>query len=269
MGSNIAPTYANAFMNSFEENFVYTDDRFEQYFSCYHRYIDDIFFIWKGPTDSLQAFHQSLNSVYPELQFTIHYDLKQISFLNTLVCKDNQGHISTDLYSKPTDCNSLLHYSSSHPKATRNSLPHSQFTRVANIVSIPDMLSTRLEDMSQKIRERNYPQNLLDHEKSRALQPQSPLQRQTNRDRVPFVHTFHPFMPKIESVIKKHWPLLTKAYPNITSFSVPALMCNRRASCSNIIKSDSVTHPRTGKSYPIRGDHTFDFNFVVCYKMSL
>ncbi|CAJ0955052.1 unnamed protein product [Ranitomeya imitator] len=91
------------------------------------------------------------------------------------------------------------------------------------------MLPTRLENMSQKFRERNYPQHLLDHEKSRALQPQSPIQRRANRDRVPFVHTFHPFMPKIESVIKKHWPLLTKAYPNITSFSVPALMCNRRA----------------------------------------
>ncbi|CAJ0965023.1 unnamed protein product, partial [Ranitomeya imitator] len=301
MGSNVVPAYANAFMNLIEEHYVYTDARFEQHISCYHRYIDNIFFIWTGPTDSLLAFHQSLNLVYPELQFTIHYDSKQVSFLDTLVCKDNLGHLSTDLCSKPTDCNSLLHYSSSHPKATCNSLPCSQFTRVARIFSNPDMLPARLEDMSQKFRERHYPQHLLDHERSRALQPQSPLQRQTNRDRVPFVHTFHPFMPKIELVIKKHWPILTKAYPNITNFSSPALMCNRRApnikdrlvradmgssrpstsqsvlstcrhstfpclscaSCSNIIKSDSVTHPRTDKSYPIRGYHTCNSNFVV------
>ncbi|CAJ0964248.1 unnamed protein product [Ranitomeya imitator] len=117
MGSNVAPAYANAFMNAFEENFVYTDSRFEQHINCYHRYIDDIFFIWTGPTDLLQTFHQSLNSAYPELQFTMHHDHRQIFFLDTPVYKDDLGHLSTDIYSKPTDRNSLLHYTSSHPKA--------------------------------------------------------------------------------------------------------------------------------------------------------
>ncbi|CAJ0941773.1 unnamed protein product [Ranitomeya imitator] len=124
MGSNVAPAYANAFMNAFELGFVYTDDRFKHHVNCYHRYIDDIFFVWTGPLESLLAFHQSLNGIYPKLQFTMHYDTKQISFLDTLVCKDNQGHLSTDLYSKPTDCNSLLHYLSSHPKTTHISSLH-------------------------------------------------------------------------------------------------------------------------------------------------
>ncbi|CAJ0967981.1 unnamed protein product [Ranitomeya imitator] len=106
-------------MNSFEETFVYTDDRYKQYVKHYLRYIDDIFFIWTGPADILQTFHQTLNSIYPELQFTIQYDTNRISFLDTLILKDIEGHLSTDLYSKPTDCNSLLHYSSSHPKATQ------------------------------------------------------------------------------------------------------------------------------------------------------
>ncbi|CAJ0964574.1 unnamed protein product [Ranitomeya imitator] len=231
----------------------------------------------------------------------MHYDPARVSFLDTLVQRDDQGRFSTDIFSKPTDCNSLLHYSSSHPKATRHSLPRSQFTRVARIVSDPDILPTRLDNMSKKFRERNYPQRLLDQEKSQVLQPQSPSPRPTNKDGVPFVHTFHPLMPKIETAIKKHWPLLARAYPNIPSFSKPPLMCNRRAtnikdklvradigstrptmsqsvltprrqgtfpclscaSCSNIIKSDSVTHPRTGKTYPIRGYYTCNSNFVV------
>ncbi|CAJ0953613.1 unnamed protein product [Ranitomeya imitator] len=127
MGSNVAPAYANAYMNSFEETFVYTDDRYKQHVKHYLRYIDDIFFIWTGPADILQTFHQTLNSIYPELQFTIQYDTNRISFLDTLILKDIEGHLSTDLYSKPTDCNSLLHYSSSHPKATHtlSFLPYS------------------------------------------------------------------------------------------------------------------------------------------------
>ncbi|CAJ0923305.1 unnamed protein product [Ranitomeya imitator] len=197
MGSNFAPADANAYMNSFEENYVYTDIRHEAHINCYLRYIDDIFFIWTGSTDTLQAFHQTLNSIYPELQFTMHFDPTQISFLDTLVRKDDQGLLSTDLFCKPTDCNSLLHYSSSHPKATRNSLPRSQFSRVARIVSDPDIHPTRLEDMSQKFRERKYPQRLLDREKAQVLQPRSTSPNNTNENRVPFVHTFHPFMPKI------------------------------------------------------------------------
>ncbi|CAJ0961046.1 unnamed protein product [Ranitomeya imitator] len=90
-------------MNAFELDFVYTDDRFRHYIQCYHRYIDDIFFVWTGPIETLLAFHQSLNGIYPELQFTMHHNPKQISFLDTLVCKNDQGCLSTDLYSKPTD----------------------------------------------------------------------------------------------------------------------------------------------------------------------
>ncbi|CAJ0964687.1 unnamed protein product, partial [Ranitomeya imitator] len=103
MGSNVAPAYANAYMNSFEESFVYTDVRYKEHINCYLHYIDDIFFIWTGPTNTLQAFYQTLNSIYPELKFTIHYDPNQISFLDTLVRKDDQGLLSTDLFSKPTD----------------------------------------------------------------------------------------------------------------------------------------------------------------------
>ncbi|CAJ0968064.1 unnamed protein product [Ranitomeya imitator] len=40
----------------------------------------------------------------------------------------------------------------------------------------------------------------------------------------------------------------------------PCLNC---AACSNVIKSDTITHPRTGKSYPVRGFHTCDSNFAV------
>ncbi|CAJ0964548.1 unnamed protein product [Ranitomeya imitator] len=40
----------------------------------------------------------------------------------------------------------------------------------------------------------------------------------------------------------------------------PCLNC---AACSNVIKSDNITHPRTGKSFPIKGFHTCNSNFVV------
>ncbi|CAJ0964547.1 unnamed protein product [Ranitomeya imitator] len=246
-------------------------------------------------------FFSQLNSIHPELQFTLHHSTESVPFLDTLVMKDIEGNLSTDLYCKPTDSNSLLHYSSCHPRTTKNSLPRSQFDRVSRIVSNPEIRKERLDTTAHKFELRHYPPKLLDFEKTRALTPPSPQPPMYPRDRIPFVHTFHPTMPRVYSIIKKHWPLLSKAYPEIDSFKAPTLICTKRpsnirdklvradvgssrptsiqktlatrrqgtfpclncAACSNVIKSDNITHPRTGKSFPIKGFHTCNSNFVV------
>ncbi|CAJ0955327.1 unnamed protein product [Ranitomeya imitator] len=229
MRSNMAPAYANAFMNHFEVRHVFTNPLFQQNAICYHRFIDDIFLIWKGTTTTLDKFFTFLNSIYHELKFTIHHDNNSVPFLDTLVFKDSMGNLQTDLFCKPTDCNSILHYTSCHPKSTKNSIPRSQFHRVTRIVSETTTATTRLETMAQKFQERSYPSNLIAKEKIRALTPSSPPPRMQQNERVPFVHTYHPLMPKVHSIIRKHWPLLARAYPNIESFNNPTLMCTKRA----------------------------------------
>ncbi|XP_077111244.1 uncharacterized protein LOC143767108 [Ranitomeya variabilis] len=301
MGSNVAPAYANAFMNHFETTHVFNNELYLQHALCYHRYIDDIFLIWTGPPDTLTTFHSYLNSILPELQFTIYCNTDSVPFLDTTVIKATNGDLSTDMYCKPTDCNSLLLYTSCHPRSLKNSLPRSQLNRVARIVSDPIKLNDRLDTMSSKFQARCYPSKLLTDEKARILSPLSPRPPRNTAERVPFVHRFHPLVPKVHSIIRRHWPLLAKAYPNIQSFKEPALMCNKRppnikdqlvradvgtkrpintqrllstqrngtfpclncASCSNVIKSSTITHPRSGKTYPIHGFHTCDSNFVV------
>ncbi|CAJ0964250.1 unnamed protein product [Ranitomeya imitator] len=192
MGSNVAPAYANAYMSHFETNHVYPENLFKQHVRCYHRYIDDIFLICTGPSELLLSFHQNLNSIHPELQFTIQCDRNHIPFLDTMIHKDQSGKLTSDLFTKATDCNNLLHYSSSHPKATKNSLPRSQFTRLAKIVSDPAVLPIRLDTMSQKFRDRNYPTRLLERERNNILSPQFPRPQLATKERVPFVHTYHP-----------------------------------------------------------------------------
>ncbi|CAJ0958904.1 unnamed protein product [Ranitomeya imitator] len=196
MGSHVAPAYANAFMNKFETDYVFENNLFLQYARTYYRYIDDIFLVWTGTLDSLKEFHEHLNSIVSELKFTIQYNMREISFLDTLVLKNTKGLLTLDLYSKPTDCNSLLHYSSCHPRTTKDSLPRSQFTRIARIVTDPDIRNTRLDGMVNKFKERQYPTRLLEKEKNRANAPSSPVSPSRQTQRVPFVHTYHPCMPK-------------------------------------------------------------------------
>ncbi|CAJ0963730.1 unnamed protein product [Ranitomeya imitator] len=90
MGSHVAPPYAIVYMSSFEQDFVYTHPLFQTHSRIWRRYIDDIFCIWDGPIDSLISFDQHLNNVWPELKFTLQHNMDRISFLDTLICKNDR-----------------------------------------------------------------------------------------------------------------------------------------------------------------------------------
>ncbi|CAJ0964626.1 unnamed protein product [Ranitomeya imitator] len=169
MGSNVAPAYANLYMDHFEREYVYANPIFQQNALVWYRYIDDIFCIWQGNHTSLQTFYEAINTIRPELTFTLTYHNSEVTFLDTKVLKNSLGNLSTDLYSKPTDCNSLLLCNSCHPKSTKDSLPRSQFKRVSRIVSDPDLKATRIQEMSTKFKARNYPTDLLETESTKIL----------------------------------------------------------------------------------------------------
>ncbi|XP_073505335.1 uncharacterized protein [Phyllobates terribilis] len=87
--------------------------------------------------------------------------LSLINFLDTLVIKDDQGLLKTDIYRKPTDRNTLLHFSSNHPESVKRAIPKSQFQRVKRIVTDTTLRDQRLREMSTKFQERGYPPQLL------------------------------------------------------------------------------------------------------------
>ncbi|OCT84672.1 hypothetical protein XELAEV_18022827mg [Xenopus laevis] len=161
MGSNVAPAYANLYMDYFERMYIYTDSRYTQYCQFYLRYNDDIIMFWTGTIESLLAFCDHLNSVVPTIKFTKTYDLRKINFLDVWIEKDNV-RLKTDLFKKETDHNSLLHYNSFHPSTLRNTLPKTQFMRVKRIVSDMYTETERLEEMKGRFLQRGYPKILLD-----------------------------------------------------------------------------------------------------------
>jgi hypothetical protein len=62
------------------------------------------------------------------LRFTMQSDTLQISLLDLLILCENNV-LYTDLYRKPTDCNSLLRAHSCHPLPLKNCLPYSQLSK--------------------------------------------------------------------------------------------------------------------------------------------
>ncbi|CAJ0944555.1 unnamed protein product [Ranitomeya imitator] len=297
MGANVAPPYAIAYMTAFESDFVYNHPLFTAHCRVLQRYIDDIFCVGDGPIESLLPFDQHINSIWPELKFTIQHDTHKMSFLDTLVYKEREGRLGIDIFTKPTDRNGLLHFSSCHPPSIKRSIPKSQFHRVDRIVSDMDIKKTRLMEMEQKFTDRGYPQGVL----TDAKQNLSHSKPKDNQKRIPFVSTFHPFSGLVQSTIRRHWNILSKSYPTVPEFKVPFLPCFKRArnlkdrlvkadigsglvvpkqtflqtqkrgtfpclnclQCSNVQKGSSVFHPQTGKAIPIKGFYTCESTFVV------
>ena len=69
MGTRAAPNFANVYMGRFEDTFVYRTEWYH-YIIDWVRFIDDIFFIWKGDESSLATFIKYLNGVESSIKFT-------------------------------------------------------------------------------------------------------------------------------------------------------------------------------------------------------
>ncbi|CAJ0962964.1 unnamed protein product [Ranitomeya imitator] len=143
------------------EKQIYCNALFKSHCILWRRYIDDVFCLWKGTGESLQEFFDQINSVWPELSFTLNFDRTEINFLDTKVIQKSDGTLTIDLFVKETDRNNLLLYQSCHPKAVKRSIPQSQFERVRRIVSDSTLCSQRLDEMETKFLQRGYPRRIL------------------------------------------------------------------------------------------------------------
>ncbi len=149
MGSNFAPSYANLYVGYVEQMFIFNESRnpFHHNIIKYLRYLDDILCIFKGSLTEFRDFSTYLNTMSPDLKFSVESDVKCVHFLDMWV-KLEDGKLLTSLYQKETDRNSFLLASSSHPKALIHSLPKSQFYRLRRIChSAEDFVASASETM--------------------------------------------------------------------------------------------------------------------------
>ena len=94
------------------------------------RYVDDT--STAIHPDRIDEFQQHLNSIEPSIQFTREVEEEnQLSFLDVLLQKDEDGHISTSVYCKPTHMDQYLQYSSHHPLSHKKSVMKTLLEKVS------------------------------------------------------------------------------------------------------------------------------------------
>ena len=159
-----------------------------------------------------------MNQANPNIKFTSAISDHQIPFLDTLV-KVSDNSIVTDLYTKPTDSHSYLHYNSAHPHRCKKGIPYSQFLRLRRICSDIKDYKSHVLTLCDFFLQRNYPENLLSEAACQVLQkdrttlltqssnPRTKRQ-QTKNDKAVLISTFHPTLQPLPRIVHRNWDML-------------------------------------------------------------
>ena len=241
-----APNFANVYMGRFEDKFVYRTE-WSYYIIDWVRFIDDIFVIWKGDESSLTTFIKYLNGVVPSITFTHEISYKSVNFLDTKVIKDVQGNISTDIFQKPTDTHSYLHWTSAHPPHLKQSIPYSQALRLRSICSSTRVLEQRILEYCNFFVAYGYKRDrgrLSEMSKVLSLTQDESLRARERHttNRIPLVTTYNPRTSYIAEVANRNWHFLQSKERLAHIFRERPIIAYRRSkSLRDILVSTKVT----------------------------
>lgn len=216
MGTRVAPTYANLYMDWFETKHIYT---YPLQPTMFGRYIDDIFLLWDHGRESLDAFLTHINSIHPTIKFSAEISAESVSFLDTQVVKGPDNILFTDLYCKPADANNYLHYNSSHWMKCKDSIVYSQFIRIRRICSNIKDFDKHCLTKALHFKRRAYPVKVIISAFKRARQmdrnalvfPAPADHKPPDTPKVIAVTQYHPTCRVFEDSTRRNWDLLGRS----------------------------------------------------------
>ena len=122
---------------------------------------------------------------------------------------NESGYIETDLFRKTTAKVQYLLPSSCHPSFLTKNIPYSLAYRLLRICSKPEVFQQRLLELKDDLISRSYHIKVIEQafERIKGISRSEALKRVDHKKdtgREPLVVTFHPNMPPLHKLIKKH-----------------------------------------------------------------
>jgi len=93
MGTKTAVSFANIFMVEIETNLIQQNNTKPREWK---RYIDDVFSLWDCPRSEMDCFIEQPNTFHPTIKFTAEISENGITFLDTVVFKE-EGSIEKSI----------------------------------------------------------------------------------------------------------------------------------------------------------------------------
>ena len=232
MGTKMGPSYACLFVGLIEERVF---DTYSGKPPClFKRYIDDCFGIFTGPQSDLLLFIDHLSNFHPALSFTHTISTTSIPFLDILITvSPDSDTLSTTVYYKQTDSHAYLNFSSSHPRATRVSLPYSQMLRLRRLCSSNSDFELQAERMQSFFLDRGFPDHIVSkaHDKAKNVPRSEALSSGTKHkhaNRIPLALTFHPHNVHVKRILLDNFHILQSDPVLGSIFDKPPLVAYKR-----------------------------------------
>nr|XP_008114451.1 PREDICTED: uncharacterized protein LOC103279723 [Anolis carolinensis] len=264
MGSPVAPALANLYIASMEENLILNTEKnnYLPEIIYYGRFIDDIFMVIKSLETAI-LFSQWINTLHEHIKFSSHSNQHEINFLDITVYK-MQDKLRVINYCKPTDKNSILHYTSFHHHKLKTNLPFSQLMRLKCNTSSPWDFEIETHTFKKQFQERGYPSRVINiairkvnHIDRSHLLRYSP---KTYPSRIIWPLRLTQFSSNICEIVKKHWHMI-KEIPGCQN--TPMVAYKRTKNFKDmLIRSDFIS-PTTHNKSNLKG-HTFCGHCDVC-----
>lgn len=167
MGTRMAPSYANLFMWILKKTYITGDKEYKPRIILYKRFIDYLFFIWKGNERSALEFTKKLNSNSWGIKCTPKYNKDEIDFLDLVIKPENNQFMRSTFFNS-IDANSYLSFQRNHFRKWKENIPFGQLRRIRKNCNSDDVFDKQATDVKNHLREKGYYENLISeaHKKS-------------------------------------------------------------------------------------------------------
>ncbi len=119
--------------------------------------MDDVFCIFRGSEDLFNDFVSLLNNMVESIKFNVEINTHSVAFFLDMRVLLESGKLSSTLYCKPTDKNSILHALSAHPSYLKKGLSYTQFLRLKRICSVESDFEQKAVELYKCFPLRGYP----------------------------------------------------------------------------------------------------------------
>ena len=139
------------------------------FLSSYKRYLDDVIFrLHMKYEREFELIKKKMNDIDPNIVYIfepgINFetgDTQDVPYLDVLLRLNEDGTLETGIYAKDTDTFNYLPFQSSHPRHVVRNIPYSLARQIKGIVSNPDKVNLRMAEMTQRLKRKGYPTNLI------------------------------------------------------------------------------------------------------------
>jgi hypothetical protein len=170
MGTNSAVNLANHYLLMLIDPYFLEHPKI----SLFHRFIDDLFFIYTGHKEDLELFQRTISTPTHNstgLAFTSRNETRTIDFLDITLYLDINNRLQTTLYQKPLNMFLYIPFISHHPKHVLSGFIYGESLRISNLCSTLSEKELNIQKFTRSLIIRGYPRSFVEKSISPSLIP--------------------------------------------------------------------------------------------------